>query len=129
MPRGPADRGTAKISAGRKTDVTGRPAPGRAGRPAAPTLPTLRALPTGGTLISWVARPDELQVRCEGNMALSGWKKLLAGAPWFRGEGRFPIAAYSEFMPPPRAGLKPYGADGPPPFADADPWGWPVTEA
>jgi hypothetical protein len=61
-------------------------------------------------------------------MALSGWKKLLAGAPWFRGEGRFPVAAYSEFMPPPRVGTKPYGTGATAPFAD-DPWGWPVTEA
>jgi hypothetical protein len=62
-------------------------------------------------------------------MALSGWKKLLAGAPWFRGEGRFPLPAYSEFMPPPRAGTKPYGTGGTAPFDDEDPWGWRVTEA
>jgi hypothetical protein len=42
-------------------------------------------------------------------MAKSGWKRLLNGAPWFRGEGKYPIAAYSEFMPPPRLLLKPYG--------------------
>jgi hypothetical protein len=62
-------------------------------------------------------------------MALSGWKKLLAGAPWFRGEGRFPFPAYSEFMPPPRVGTRPYGTGGTAPFDADDPWGWPVTEA
>ena len=35
-------------------------------------------------------------------MTLSGWKQLLDGIPWFRGAGSYPIAAYSEFMPPPR---------------------------
>ena len=29
--------------------------------------------------------------------------------PWFEGEGNYPIPAYSEFMPPPRVGRKPYG--------------------
>src|SRR5262249_6980101 len=41
-------------------------------------------------------------------MPASGWKRLLAGAPWFRGPGSYPLAAYSEFMPPPRLGRKPY---------------------
>ena len=41
-------------------------------------------------------------------MPAQGWKRLLAGAPWFRGAGNYPIAAYSEFMPPPRLGPKPY---------------------
>src|SRR5205823_1532490 len=62
-------------------------------------------------------------------MALSGWKQLVAGAPWFRGAGRYPIAAYSEFMPPPRAGGKPYGLDVGDGFDQGDPWGWPVHEA
>ena len=43
-------------------------------------------------------------------MAEQGWQKLLAGYPWFAGEGNYPIAAYSEFMPPPRVGRKPYGS-------------------
>src|SRR5258708_32559881 len=42
------------------------------------------------------------------------WQRLLAGFPWFRGEGRFPIDAYSEFLPPPRLGRKPY------PFAEPE---------
>src|SRR5437764_13991786 len=67
-------------------------------------------------------------------MPTSAWSRLLAGWPWFRGEGAFPIPAYSEFLPPPRLVRKPYG-----PFVslanpmnsaggEADPWGWPVTE-
>lgn len=59
-----------------------------------------------------------------------GWRQLLAGHPWFTGEGRFPVPAYSEFMPPPRLGRKPY------PHATADlllvaeddPYGWRVSE-
>jgi hypothetical protein len=62
-------------------------------------------------------------------MAQSGWKQLVAGAPWFRGEGGYPIGAYSEFMPPPRAGGRPYGLDAGAEFDEADPWGWPVGEA
>ena len=42
--------------------------------------------------------------------------------------GRFPIAAYSEFMPPPRMGRKPYGAEDPVLFQADDPLGWHVTE-
>ncbi len=42
-------------------------------------------------------------------MAEQGWQKLLAGYPWFAGEGNYPIAAYSEYMPPPRVGRKAYG--------------------
>jgi hypothetical protein len=61
-------------------------------------------------------------------MAKSGWQQLLAGAPWFRGAGRFPFAAYSEFMPPPRLGLKPYAADPPVGYDEKDPCGWPVSE-
>ncbi len=61
-------------------------------------------------------------------MAISGWKQLLAGRPWFRGPGTYPIAAYSEFVPPPWLGVRPYGATDPVPFADKDPSGWNVTE-
>ncbi len=43
-------------------------------------------------------------------MAERGWKQLLANHTWFRGKGKYPISAYSEFMPPPRLGRKPYGS-------------------
>ncbi len=57
-----------------------------------------------------------------------GWQKLLAGYPWFEGEGNFPIAAYSEFMPPPRVGRKPYGSIDRGLYREDDPFGWHVTE-
>jgi hypothetical protein len=57
-----------------------------------------------------------------------GWKKLLRGYPWFKGEGRFPLPAYSEFMPPPRLGRSPYGEIEAAFFAADDPFGWPVSE-
>ena len=62
-------------------------------------------------------------------MASSGWKALYAGAPWFRGPGRFPIPAYSEFVPPPRIGGKPYDGSDPPFFDTQDSYGWPVSES
>ena len=46
-------------------------------------------------------------------MPPDGFKRLLAGVSWFSRPGRFPIPAYSEFMPPPRLGRKPYGAEDP----------------
>src|SRR4051794_5812413 len=61
-------------------------------------------------------------------MSSQGWMQLLEGWPWFRGEGSYPIPAYSEFMPPPRLVRKPYGASDPVLLAEDDPWGWPVTE-
>lgn len=61
-------------------------------------------------------------------MPSSGWKRLLDGFPWFAGEGRYPVPAYSEFMPPPRLIRKPYGELDLLPVADDDPWGWPISE-
>jgi hypothetical protein len=62
-------------------------------------------------------------------MPAAGWKQLLARAPWFRGPDKYPIAAYSEFMPPPRLGRKAYdGFVDPVLFRPEDPWGWHVTE-
>ncbi len=42
-------------------------------------------------------------------MAQLGWKQLLTADAWHRGRSKYPITAYSEFMPPPRLGRKPYG--------------------
>jgi hypothetical protein len=61
-------------------------------------------------------------------MPQQGWKRLLAGPAWFRGPGRYPIMAYSEFMPPPRLGKKPYDGNGLGLFQPDDPLGWPITE-
>jgi hypothetical protein len=57
-----------------------------------------------------------------------GWKRLLDGAPWFHGEGAFPIEAYSEFTPPPRFGPRPYGTWSVNPLPEDDLFGWKVTE-
>jgi hypothetical protein len=61
-------------------------------------------------------------------MAVQGWQKLLAGYPWFEGDGNYPITAYSEFMPPPRLGQKAYGSIDHGLFPTDDPFGWNVTE-
>jgi len=57
-----------------------------------------------------------------------GWAGLVGDWSWVRGEGRFPIPAYSEFMPPPRIAQKPYGtSDLAAPFSPDDPWGWKIS--
>ncbi len=56
-----------------------------------------------------------------------GWKRLIAGHPWFGGSGNYPLPAYSEFMPPPRLGRSPYGPMDIA-FSDHDPYGWHVSE-
>ncbi len=56
------------------------------------------------------------------------WEQLLDGYPWFAGEGRFPLPAYSEFMPPPRLGRSSYGGLDPLTFVTQDPFGWRVSE-
>ncbi len=61
-------------------------------------------------------------------MAVQGWKQLLARPASLHGKGRYPIAAYSEFMPPPRLGRKPYGCEDRLLFCAEDPHGWHVTE-
>lgn len=61
-------------------------------------------------------------------MIQTGWKRLLAGWPWFQGEGAYPLSTYPEFMPPVRLLRKPYGAWDPILPDESDPFGWPVTE-
>ena len=61
-------------------------------------------------------------------MPHDGWKQLVAGAESFRATGKYPIQAYSEFMPPPRLGVKAYGSVDSLLFDEADPFGWNVTE-
>jgi hypothetical protein len=60
----------------------------------------------------------------------AGWPALIPAVHPFRGDGRYRIDAYSEFLPPPRVGWKPYGDGKPDPnlFAAADPFGWWVGE-
>jgi hypothetical protein len=63
-------------------------------------------------------------------MSDEGWKQLLPSTNPFRGQGRFPVDAASEFLPPPRLGWKPYANEPPDPqlFQADDPWGWFVNE-
>jgi hypothetical protein len=57
-----------------------------------------------------------------------GWQKFLTGYPWFRCKGCYPIAAYSEFMPPPRLGYKPYGTPDHRILPEDDLFGWNISE-
>ncbi|MGB8490809.1 MAG: M28 family peptidase [Bacteroidales bacterium] len=59
---------------------------------------------------------------------LCGWQKMLDGYPWFDCNNCYPIAAYSEFMPPPFAGRKPLGERDRILFSDDDPCIWHITE-
>jgi hypothetical protein len=63
-------------------------------------------------------------------MARAGWSRLIPRDDSFPSSGAFRIDAYSEFMPAPRVGWKPYG---PVPinsyvFSPEDPFGWKVHE-
>jgi hypothetical protein len=63
-------------------------------------------------------------------MARTGWSRLIPRDDWCRGSDGFRIDAYSEFVPPPRVGWKPYG---PVPvnryvFSTDDPFGWQIHE-
>jgi hypothetical protein len=59
-----------------------------------------------------------------------GWQRLIPPDNCFEGEGAYRIDAYSEFLPPPRVGWKPYEGHHPDPelFHDEDPHGWYVSE-
>jgi len=74
--------------------------------------------------------PSNESTRSDGSVGTShtGWGRLLDGHPWFVGEGRFPLPAYSEFMPPPRLGRTPYGDVDAMLFSAQDPHGWRVSE-
>ena len=57
-----------------------------------------------------------------------GWQKFLKGYPWFGCKGCYPITAYSEFMPPPRLGYKPYGKPDHRILPEDDLFGWNISE-
>jgi hypothetical protein len=57
-----------------------------------------------------------------------GWQNFLPGYPWFRCKGCYGITAYSEFMPPPRLGYKPYGKPDNRILQEDDPFGWEISE-
>jgi hypothetical protein len=58
----------------------------------------------------------------------SGWNRLLSGFPWFKCDGCYPLTAYSEFMPSPLVGRKPYGKPDYRLIDRNDPYGWNITE-
>ncbi|MBL8821383.1 MAG: M28 family peptidase [Planctomycetia bacterium] len=63
-------------------------------------------------------------------MSHAGWHQLIPKDDYLKGDSEFHINAYSEYMPPPRVGWKPYG---PVPinnylFSRDDPYGWKVHE-
>ena len=60
-------------------------------------------------------------------MSLRGWQ-VLAETCKVGGARQYPIAAYSEFMPPVRLGCRPYGGKADGFFCEEDPLGFPVTE-
>jgi hypothetical protein len=60
-------------------------------------------------------------------MSPVGWQRLVESCS-FAGEGKYPIPAYSEFMPPVRLGCRPYGGMPDGFFSEDDPAGFPVTE-
>jgi hypothetical protein len=58
-----------------------------------------------------------------------GWAKFRKGFPWYNAEKKYPLPAYSEFMPPLRTAINP--SDGslyPWFFRDDDPYGWQILE-
>jgi hypothetical protein len=57
-----------------------------------------------------------------------GWKRLVAGYPWYTGDGSFKLSAYSEFMPPPHIGCSPLGEIDAFLFSDNDLYGWKISE-
>jgi hypothetical protein len=57
-----------------------------------------------------------------------GWKKLVKGYPWFSGKDRYPIPAYSEFMPSPRLGYSQFDGPDNSIFAEDDLFGRYVSE-
>lgn len=61
-------------------------------------------------------------------MAKQGHERLFANLPDYRGPGRCPIAAYSEFMPGPRVGWRPYDAAPADCCGTSDPFAWQVSE-
>lgn len=58
----------------------------------------------------------------------TGWHKLYQGYPWFKGQGKYPLPAYSEFMPAPRVGISLFGEIDDRIFDNKNPYGWGVPE-
>jgi hypothetical protein len=58
----------------------------------------------------------------------TGWHKLVEGYQTSSAQAQYQIPAYSEFMPPPRLGIRPYGEIDTSLFSDDDAFGWSVSE-
>ena len=58
----------------------------------------------------------------------TGWETLVKGYPWFSEKDRYPIPAYSEFMPPPRLSLSAYSGLNDLVFAKDDSTAWYISE-
>jgi hypothetical protein len=61
-------------------------------------------------------------------MEPTGWTRLVTVAAGRASDAPSSIAAYSEFMPPPRFGRTSPSPIGESLFDEADPWGWCVAE-
>ena len=61
-------------------------------------------------------------------MAAQGWDRLLTDVPRYSKEHQFRIPAYSEMMPSPWIGWRPYGTDHPAPRRPENPFTWLVNE-
>ncbi|MCX5844165.1 MAG: hypothetical protein NT022_10545, partial [Deltaproteobacteria bacterium] len=61
-------------------------------------------------------------------MAVQGWDTLLTDVPRYGKGDQFRIMAYSEMMPSPWIGWRPYGKDHPIPRNPEDPFTWLVNE-
>src|SRR4051812_25605427 len=59
---------------------------------------------------------------------MTAWDRLLADENCFHGKGGFDLPAYSEFMPPPWVGRKPYGTPGGQPNPRVGAHGWAISE-
>jgi hypothetical protein len=57
-------------------------------------------------------------------MTDQGWDRLLTDVPRYGGAERFQIMAYSEMMPPPLIGWRPYGTNHPVPRSPENPFAW-----
>jgi hypothetical protein len=57
-----------------------------------------------------------------------GWEKLLRDVPRYSRARRFEIMAYSEMMPPPLIGWRPYGTNHPAPRSLENPSAWLANE-
>jgi hypothetical protein len=62
-------------------------------------------------------------------MNKNGWSEFLDGFPWFIGEKKYPLRAYSEYMPPVRTGISTYNGNVDSRVFDTnDAFGWKISE-